>query len=51
MKEPKYKAAELVEKMDGNIEHAKIAVDEILLTCNWSTYVYWQQVRLELDKL
>lgn len=44
------KAKELVKAMDGNIEHAKKAVDEIMSNTSLA-HDYWKKVKKHLDKM
>jgi len=58
---PQEKAQELVAKMEKDfqyfasreiaIQHALIAVDEILHTCVESMMYYWQEVKQEIELL
>ncbi len=57
---PKEKAKELVDKFDigeqlpyYSIKHALISVDEILDTYEFLSirYIYWQEVKQEIEKL
>ena len=54
---PKEKAKDLFDKMNRNVTHALIAVDEILKVC-WMydecesyDWKYWQEVKKEINKL